>query len=130
MKKIVVVGSNNFPLTPGLGAQVVDVIRELPEDAVVLNRGRGEFDTFISTVCMAIDRRCFGYPSEGGPDNWVRDVEMAKDADSGICFISREDLEKKETGGTLHVCEKLLDQGKPVKMYTEDGGSLMWAAET
>jgi hypothetical protein len=129
MKKVAVCGSTNFPLKTEIGAQIVDIIRGLPANAVLLTRGNNDFDRFIATVALPLERHCFTYPSQGQADNWQRDVDLARDADSGIAFVSLPDLEAKKMTGTLHVVEKLLDQGKPVTMYTEMDGALVWAAE-
>lgn len=128
-RKVAFVGSSVFPMTASIGAQIVDVLRALGPDVVLLTRGNGDIDRFLTTVAPLLDIRCFMYPSEGGASNWLRDVELVRDADEVIAIISRADLEARRTGGTLHVVEKALDQRKPTRLYTEEGGMLVGVAE-
>lgn len=129
-KRIAIVGSSSFPLNAGIGAQIVDTIREYGEDIVLMTRGKGDVDVFVGHVALALGITCLIYPSSGGPDNWRRDVDLARDADEIIAIISRNDLELSDKmSGTLHVAEKGLDQRKRVRMMTEADGRLIWAAE-
>lgn len=130
MKKVAIVGSSSFPLNAGIGAQIVDMMREREPGTVFLTRGKGDVDVFVGHVSLALGFTCLTYPSEGGPDNWRRDVDLARDADEIITIISRNDLELSDkTSGTLHIAEKGLDQRKHVVMMTEADGRLVWAAE-
>ena len=127
--KVVIVGSTKFTVTTPIGAQIVDLIRHMGEDVVLLTRGTGEIEHFIATVAPLLDLRCLSYPAQGGPDNWVRDVELVNDADEVIAIVAREDLENNHReSGTLHVVEKALDQGKPTRLFTEVDGTLVYAA--
>jgi hypothetical protein len=54
---------------------------------------------------------------------------MVKAADEVYAFVAREDLDRGEMTGTLHIAEKALDKRKPVKLYTEVNGNLIWAGE-
>jgi len=126
-RKVAVVGSTSFEITTPIGAQIVDLVRHLG-DVLLLTRGTGEVEHFIATIAPLLDLRCFAYPAQGGADNWIRDVELVRDADEVIAIVSRADLEAKRETGTLHVVEKALDQEKPVRMYTEVAGSLVYAA--
>ena len=126
-RKVAIVGSSNFEVTTPIGAQIVDLIRHMG-DIVILTRGRGKVDEFIATVAPLLEIRCLTYPSQGGADNWVRDVELVKDADEVIGIVSRNDFEARKLGGTLHVVEQALNQDKPTRLYTEVEGSLVFAA--
>jgi len=126
-RKVAICGSTTFEMTPPIGAQIVDLIREMG-DVVLLTRGTGDVDRFIATIAPLLELRCFAYPSQGGADNWLRDVELARDADEVIGIISRVDLESHRMTGTLHLIEKALDQQKPARLYTEVDGSLVYAA--
>jgi hypothetical protein len=129
MRKVVLVGSSTFPIDTALGAQVVDVMREFPDDTVFLTRGSPGFDQFVMKVAPIIERRCFGYPSQGGADNWLRDIELVKDGDEVICFFSPDALHDYDTG-TAHILETALTQQKPVKAYTIADGALIWVGES
>jgi hypothetical protein len=127
-RRVAVVGSTSFQITTPIGAQIVDLIRHMGEDVVLLTRGTGEVEHFIATIAPLLDLRCFSYPSQGGADNWIRDVELVRDADEVIAIVSRADLEGKKETGTLHVIEKALDQGRATRLYTEVDGSLVGVA--
>jgi hypothetical protein len=129
VKKVVVVGSSTFPIEPGVGKEIVDLLREFPEDTVFLTRGSEGFDRFLMGVAGLIERRCFAYPSQGGADNWLRDIELVKDGDEVICFFAPDALTDYDTG-TAHVLETALTQQKPAKAYSVVNGSLVWVGET
>ncbi len=127
--KVVVVGSSTFPIEPGVGKEIVDLLREFPEDTVFLTRGSEGFDRFLMGVSTLIERRCFAYPSQGGADNWLRDIELVKDGDEVICFFAPDALTDYDTG-TAHVLETALNQQKPARAYSVVNGSLVWVGET
>jgi hypothetical protein len=129
VRKVAVVGSSSFPLTPEIGAEVVDLLREYPQDTVFLTRGSPGFDQFVMGVCPVLGYRCFAYPSQGGADNWKRDVELARDADEGLVFFDPDSLSDYNTG-TAHVVEKMLDQKKPVRAWSEANRRLVFAGAT
>lgn len=124
------VGSSNFRIDVAVGTQIVDEIRTLG-DVAILTRGLGNFDEFLKVICLPLGLRCFTYPSSGGPDNWKRDVELVQDADEVLAFITQKDMNLGDKmTGTLHVVEKALDQKKPVRLFTEVDGRLVYAAAT
>jgi len=128
-RKIAVVGSTKFEVTTPIGAQIVDLLRSLGEDVALLIRGTGEVERFVSTVAPLLDLRCFAYPAQGGSDNWLRDVELVRDADEVIAIVAHADLENsRHESGTLHVVEKALDQGKPTRLFTDIDGAIVYAA--
>ncbi len=130
-RKAAVVGSVNFPMQHGTMSQVVDVLRGFPEGTVVLTRGSDGFDQFIVSACVVLGLRCLTYPSQGGPDNWQRDVELARDATEVHGFLSLEDFEKAtHMSGTLHVVEQGLNAKRPTALYTVVDGLLIKAGET
>lgn len=129
MRKVAIVGSSNLEVTTSIGAAIVDLVRELGPDSVLLTRGSGEVDHFIATIAPLLELRCFSYPSEGGAANWLRDVELVRDADEVLAIVSRGDMEKKGESGTLHVVQKALDQEKKVRLYTVLDGTLIGVAE-
>lgn len=128
MRKVALVGSTTFPLDAAIGAEIVDTMLGLGEDVAFLTRGSKGFDQFVLTVAPLIGRRCFAYPSEGGADNFLRDIELVKDADEVLAFFDPDTLQRTDTG-TGHVVEVALNQGKPCKAFTTVNGALVWAGE-
>ena len=116
-KRVLVCGSSTFPLTPEIGAEVVDVLRAFPQGTVFLTRGSAGFDTFIAAVGPIIGVTVLLYPSPGGSSNWDRDVAMVKDADEVLAFFDPDRLHD-ENSGTAHVVAKALDQKKKVMPHT------------
>lgn len=125
MKKIAVVGNRSFPITVPIATAVVDVLLEYGPDVLFLTRGSEGFEEFLLRALPLIDRRCFAYPSKGGPDNFLRDIELVKDADEVIAFLDPKTLSDPTTGAA-HVVEKALDQKKPVRAYSTDGEGLVY----
>ena len=128
-KHVAVIGSTSFPLTPEVGAEVVDILREYPEDTVFLTRGSAGFDTFVCAVGPIIGRAVLTYPSPGGSKNWDRDVAMVKASDIVLAFFDPATLHNENTG-TAHVVAKALDQRKKVAAYTVAGRHLVYAGSS
>jgi len=127
-KKVCVVGSTTFPIDAAVGAEIVDLLRDFGEDVVFLTRGSKGFDRFIMQVAPLIQRRCFSFPSEGGADNFLRDIELVRDADEIIAFFDPATLHDMNTG-TGHVVECALNAKKPVRAFTSVNGSLVYVGE-
>lgn len=128
-KRVAVVGSRSFPITPEVGAEIVDILRTYPEGTVFLTRGSPGFDTFLMAVCPIIGYTALAYPSKGGADNFLRDVQLVKDADEVLVFLDPNSLDNTNTG-TAHVLEKSLDQKKKTVAYSVAGRSLVFAGST
>jgi hypothetical protein len=126
IRKVVLVGSSTFPISVPVGADIVEVIREYPEDTLFLTRSAGPFEQFISTVALALGYRCFAYPGHGS-DNWERDAELAADCDELVAFIDPSRLDDTHSG-TGHLIEEVLALGKPVRVATSVGNAIVWAA--
>lgn len=126
--KVALIGSTTFPIDAAVGAEIVDTMLGCGEEAVFLTRGSKGFDQFIMSVAPLIGRRCFAYPSEGGADNFLRDIELVKDADEVLAFFDPATLHRTDTG-TGHVVEVALSQQKPCKAFTVVNGTLVWAGE-
>ena len=128
-RRVAIVGSTTFPLTPEIGAEVVDIMRGYPDGTVFLTRGSSGFDTFISRASDIIGRTCVLYPSPGGSRNWDRDVALVKDADEVLLFFDPASLHDPNTG-TAHVGEKALDQRKKVMAYSVANERLIYAGSS
>lgn len=128
-RKVVVVGSTSFPIDSSIGTQVVEELQALGADLAILTRGSEGFDQFIGHVCIILGVPCFTYRSAGGADNFLRDVELVRDADEVIAFFDPATLDRTDTG-TGHIVEVALTQQKPVRAYTSVDGSLVWVGET
>ena len=130
-RKVVMVGSSNFPLDAGITSQVVEVLQGFPPDTLILTRGSDGLDQFIMSATQVLGFRCFTYPAAGGADNWNRDVEMVRDGTEVHAFLSLEDFERADRmTGTYHVIEKALDQKRPTTAYVAIDGQLIAAGET
>jgi hypothetical protein len=128
-KRIVVVGSRSFPITPEVGAEIVDVLRSYPADTVFLTRGSAGFDTFLMAVGDILDLAVQACPAKGGSTNFDRDVAMVRESDEVLVFIDPDSLHNQNTG-TAHIAEKALDQKKPTKAWTVAANHLVYAGSS
>ena len=87
-------------------------------DVVVLTRGRCEPEQAILWQALRDDIRAFVYRSEGGRDNWQRDVDLVRDADEVIVVLSREALDRTDTGA-WHVIERAIADEKPLRVFLQ-----------
>lgn len=119
---IVMVGARAFPVVQA-GVALCDLLATLPRDAVIFTRGaeRG-VDAFVAEAASIMDFKVKRFPAEGGASNFIRDVEMVKDADAVYAFFEADHIGE---GGTQHVVDKALDQHKRTYCYTWNGGSLV-----
>jgi hypothetical protein len=129
MRKVVVVGSRSFPITPKIGAAVVELIQSYPPDTVILTRGSSGFDTFVMRACEIIGYPVAVFPSTGGGDNFRRDADMVRESDEVLVFMDPHSLVDMNTG-TAHVVEKALDQKKPTKAYSVGNGGLVYVGSS
>ncbi len=129
MHKAVIVGSTTFPMTAPVLAEVIDIVRSLPEGTMLLTRGSKGFDTTIQTAAILLGIPCFGYPAGGGSDNFLRDIELVKDGDEVLAFFDPDSLHDPNTG-TGHVVEMALNAEKPVRAYTVVNDHLVYAGAT
>jgi hypothetical protein len=127
VSRVCIVGSTSYPLDAQIGAQVVEIIKDL-EPETILTRGASGFDDFISRVAGLIGIPVVFFPGMG--NNWQRDVDMVAQADSVLGFVSPDSLSVEKISGTQHVLECGLTAKKPVKAYTEVNGQLVWAGES
>jgi hypothetical protein len=125
IRKVCLVGSTTFPLDAAVGAEIVDTMLAFGDDVAFLTRGSKGFDQFVMTVAPLVGRTCLAYPSEGGADNFVRDIELVRDADEILAFFDPATLHREDTG-TGHVVETALNQKKPVRAFTTVNGSLVY----
>lgn len=123
-RKVAVVGSTVFPLTAATGAEVVDALRSLGDEAAVLTRGAKGFEQFLVHACIVLGLRCFQYAGHG-LGNWERDAELVQDADEVIAFVAMDSLDDPRTG-TAHLLEVALAARKPVRVATACDDRLYW----
>lgn len=128
-RKVAIVGSRSFPISPEVGAEVVDLMREYAEGTVFLTRGSEGFDTFVLAVAPIIGYTAIAYPSAGGANNFLRDVQLVKDADEVLVFLDPDTLDDMNTG-TAHVLAKALDQKKPTRAYSVANRHLVFAGSS
>jgi hypothetical protein len=112
MRKVAIVGSSSFEIDTPVGAEIVELIRDLGEDTVILTRGSKGVDEFVAAVCLVLGIKCLYYRSKGGPDNWTRDIELVTDADEVIALV-----------------ERALDKGKRVRAFSVVDNRLVFAGE-
>jgi hypothetical protein len=128
-KVVAVAGSRSFPLTPEVGAAVVDMLRAYPQGTLFLTRGSEGFDTFVVRACEMLELPVEVRGSQGGRDNYLRDVEMVRDATEVLVFLDPGSLHDERTG-TSHILDKSLDQKKPVTAYSVAGNALVYVGST
>lgn len=128
-KVIAVAGSRSFPLTPEVGAQVVDLLRAYPQGTLFLTRGSEGFDQFVLAACDLLGLPVEVRASSGGRDNYLRDVEMVRDSTEVIVFLDPGSLHDERTG-TSHVLDKALDQRKRTQAYSCAGDTLVYVGSS
>ena len=126
MKKIAMIGSTTFPLTPALGAEIVDEMRAYLPDVVFLTRGSEGLDTFIGNAAIVLDAQCLALKGGGGGGNFIRDSQLAAACDELVAFLDPSALDKSNTG-TQRVIENALALNRPVRVATVANGGLVWA---
>ena len=128
-RKVVICGSRSFPIDATVGTEVVDLMVGYGEDVVFLTRGSDGFDRFVMQAGPLIGRRVFAYPSNGGADNYLRDIELVKDGDEVLVFLDPDSLTDPNTG-SAHLLEVALRSEKPTRAYTTVNGGLVYAGAT
>lgn len=124
-RKIGIVGSTTFPLTAATGAEVVDLMRDAPEDTLFLTRGSHGFEQFLIHAALILGRRMFTYQGAGGGSNFERDSELVRDCDELVAFLDPEAI--AERTGTTMLIDRALEAGRPVRVATVADGTLVWA---
>ena len=124
-RKVGVVGSRTFPLSTAVATEIVDMIRGFGDDTAILLRGTQGVEEFIAHAALILGLRCFRYPGGGGASNYLRDDELARDADELIAFLDPDALDAKS--GTAHVLERALAHKRPVRVATVVNEMLVWA---
>ena len=117
------VGNSDFPLDAGVGAQVVDQLRDLGQNVLILTREKPRFDRFIAAVCVALSVRCFTYGANGGPSNIERDGDMIRDCDELHAYMVLDSLDQES--GTRWLLDRSLAANKPTYAYAELDGTII-----
>lgn len=127
-RRLVVVGSTDFPLDVQVGGAIVDLLREWAPE-VILTRGARGFDRFIIRVGTLLGIPVIQFTAKGASSNWSRDVELVEQGDAVIGFVSTTKFDEGKISGTQHVLEVGLNQKKPVRAYTSVDSKLVYAGE-
>lgn len=112
---IVMVAARNFPTikaAPDLCRFIEQFDRE--RDVIYTRMAKGGPDQFIAEAAKLLGYKVRGWKGEGGPSNYIRDVEMVENADVVHAFFAEDHVGE---GGTQHVVDKSLDQGKLTYSY-------------
>lgn len=126
---ICVVGSRSFPLTPEVGAEVVDLLRAYPEGTRFLTRGSEGFDQFVLGACGILGLPVETRPSQGGADNFARDAQLALECDELVAFLDPATIHREDTG-TAHTVEKFLDKRRRTRAYSVAAGRLVYVGSS
>ena len=123
--RVVFAGSRSLPLTAMVAqnvlARLVEYDRPGEPPLILLRRPTDRplrpFEALVASLAKTL-----GYdietrsPGPGGRKaTFVRDVDLVAAADEVVAFFSEKD---EMDGGTGHVVEKALDQGRTVRAYT------------
>jgi hypothetical protein len=130
-RKAAVAGSTAIQLDKRVAHMILSVLRELDDTytEVLLRRPRGSwpspFETLVSSLASAMGFTVTWFaPTTGGRSaTYLRDVQMVAAADQVFAFFPEG---SEMTGGTGHVVEKALDQGRPVAAYAITDDGLRW----
>lgn len=125
-RRVLVCGSTSFPLTPELGAQIVDEMRALGDVIFLTRTAKAGFDRFVAGVASALGRPCIQFIGSGR-DNFERDVQMVEAADEVLLFFDPAQLDIAADTGTQHVAEVALTKRKPVRAWSAHDSQLIFA---
>jgi hypothetical protein len=129
--RIALCGSSDLEFYPDW---LVDFLSELPADTVILlrrgnQRDPGLFETVMAKLALThlwLDVRWMRPdPEQGRSAVFLRDVEMVKEADLVLAFLSSDTM----TGGTGHVVEKAMELDIPVYAYGLSSGQFVRIGE-
>ena len=127
--RVAVAGSRSFPLTPAVGAAVLDLLRGYAEGTVFLTRGSEGFDQFVVMACETMGLPVEVRPSAGGRDNWLRDAGLAEECAELLAFLDPATLHDENTG-TSHLMAKFLDKRRVVQAYSATGDALVYVGSS
>ncbi len=128
-RPVAVAGSSTFPLTPALGAAVLDLLAAYPQGTVFWSRGSAGFDEFVVMACGVMGLPVEVVKSGGGADNWLRDAEMSRECAELLAFLDPRTLHDENTG-TSHLVSKFMDQKRRTRAYTAAGDRLVYVGDT
>ena len=126
---VAVAGNSSLPLTPAIGTAIVDLLREYPEGTRFITRGSPGVDEFVLRACELLGLPCEPRPSAGGPDNFRRDADMARECDELLAFLDPHTLDRGDTG-TAHAIDKALDQKRRVRAFSASGDKLVYVGSS
>ena len=126
---VAVCGSRSFPLTPSTGAEIVEMLQAYPQGTTFITRGSEGVDQFLLTAGPIIGYDVVAFAAQGGPSNFIRDVEMVRMADEVIVFLDPATLHDERTG-TSHVLDKALDQHKKSVAWSAANNHLVFVGSS
>jgi hypothetical protein len=115
---IVMVASRAFP-TIKAGMDLCELLGTFDRsDTIHTRTAVGGGDAFIAEAATVMGFTVRRWKGEGGASNYIRDVEMVKQANVVYAFFGVDSVGE---GGTQHVIDKSLDQHKRTYSYVWDG---------
>lgn len=116
---IVMVGARAFPIIKA-GVAIAELLATFNKDEDTIHTRTGDSgpDAFIAEAAGIMGFKTRRWKGEGGASNYIRDVDMVKQADIVYAFF---DADHVGEGGTQHVIDKSLDQHKRTLSYIWDG---------
>ncbi len=120
---IVMVGARAFPIIKA-GVVIAELLAtfDKTQDTIHTRTGKAGPDAFIAEAATIMGFTVRRWKGEGGASNYIRDVDMVKDADVVYAFFDEDHIGE---GGTQHVVDKSLDQSKRTLTYIFDGRNLV-----
>lgn len=116
---IVMVAARAFPVIKA-GLDLCELMATFDRTATIHTRNaKGGPDQFIAEAARTMGFSVRTWVGEGGASNYIRDVDMVREADVVYAFFEADHVGE---GGTQHVIDKALDQRKAVISYVFDRG--------
>lgn len=119
---IVMVGARAFPIIKA-GVVIAELLATFDKtrDTIHTRTGKTGPDAFIAEAATIMGFTVRRWKGEGGASNYIRDVDMVKEADVVYAFFDEDHIGE---GGTQHVVDKALDQHKRTLTYIFNGRTL------
>ena len=115
---IVMVVARDFPVVKA-GMDLCELMATFDRATTIIHTRTAKEggDRFVAEAAVIMGFSVKKWPGEGGAANYIRDVDMVKQADIVYAFFEADHVGE---GGTQHVVDKALDQHKRVISFTWD----------